>query len=171
MNLLAVVTPPYIYHGCSIQKTFFGGKFAHGEFIDVNMKNCVRRNVRKQREIKNGEKYIALKISLKFGSLDKMEITSSEQKDYLGRSGKGLITSLGIETIGRSNKNKNSRYAINNVIMKYLSKIVKEFESLPYKGYVRNLPKHETTNNYFIYQESLLSVLWELMPSIFMLNL
>ena len=124
----------------------------------MSINNCVRHNVRKHREIKNGEKCIALEISLKFGSLDKMKITSSEPKDYLGRSVKGLITSLGIKTIGRSNRNKNSRYAINNVIMRDLSKIVKEFERLPYKGYVRNRPKHETTNIYFIYQEILLSV-------------
>ena len=55
-NLLAVVTPLYIYHGCSTQKTFWEGnftgeeKFTLGEFTAVNMKNCRRRNVRgKQR--------------------------------------------------------------------------------------------------------------------------
>ena len=67
----------------------------------MNMKNCVCRNVKKHREIKNGGKYIALDISLKFGSLDKMKITSSEPKDYLGRSGNVLITYLGIKTIVR----------------------------------------------------------------------
>ena len=41
------------------------------------MKNCDRYNVRKHKEIKNGEKYITLDISLGFGSLDKMKITSS----------------------------------------------------------------------------------------------
>ena len=70
------------------------------------MKNCARRNVSKHREIKNGEKCITLDISLKFGSLDKMEITYSDTKDYLVRSGKGLITSLVINTIGRSKKKK-----------------------------------------------------------------
>ena len=33
--------------------------------------------------------------------------------------------------------------------MKYPSKIIKEFENLPYKGYVRKSPKHETTESYF----------------------
>ena len=42
---------------------------------------------------------------MKFGSLDKMIITYSEPKDYLGRSGKGLITSLGLKTNVRSKKN------------------------------------------------------------------
>ena len=77
MKLLSVVTPPYIYHGCSTKKTFWEKKFTLGEFTPVNMKNCVRHNVRKHREIKNGDKYITLDILLKFGSLDKMRITSS----------------------------------------------------------------------------------------------
>ena len=69
MNLLAVVTPPFIYHVCSTRKTFWEGKFTL-----VNMKTCGHHNVRKHREIKNGEKYITHHISLKFGSLDKMKI-------------------------------------------------------------------------------------------------
>ena len=41
--------------------------------------NCGRLNVRKHTDIKNGEKYITLEISLKFGSLDKMKTISSEK--------------------------------------------------------------------------------------------
>ena len=43
MNLLAVVTPLSIYHGCSTQKTFWEGKFTGeenfilGEFSAVNI--------------------------------------------------------------------------------------------------------------------------------------
>ena len=33
--------------------------------------------------------------------------------------------------------------------MKYISKIIKKFEKLPYKGYVRKRPKHEPTDSYF----------------------
>ena len=33
--------------------------------------------------------------------------------------------------------------------MKDLSIIIKEFEKLPYKGYVRKRPKHEPTDSYF----------------------
>ena len=47
-----------------------------------------------------------------------MKIISSEPKGNLVGSGKRLITSMGIRTIGRSKKNKKSRYAINNVSMK-----------------------------------------------------
>ena len=70
------------------------------------MKCFGRSNVRKHREIKNGEKYITLDISLNFGILDNIKITSSETKDYWGESGKCLITSLGLNTIRRSKKIK-----------------------------------------------------------------
>ena len=78
-----------------------------------------------------------------------MRITSSEPKYYLGRSGKVLITSLGINTNVSPKKYKKARYAITNVSMKDISKIIKEFEKLPYKGYVHNRPKHEPTTSYF----------------------
>ena len=44
MKLLAVVTPPSIYHGCSARKTFCEGKFTGeekftlSEFTAVNIK-------------------------------------------------------------------------------------------------------------------------------------
>ena len=47
----------------------------------MNTEKCGRRNVRKHREIKGSDKYVTLDISLKFDSLDKMKITSSESKD------------------------------------------------------------------------------------------
>ena len=83
MKLLSVVTLPYIYHGCSTPKTFWGRKFIGeekytvGEFSAVNMKNCDCRNVSKHREIKDSDKYVTLDILLKFYSLDKIRITSS----------------------------------------------------------------------------------------------
>ena len=113
------------------------------------MKNCGCCNVRKHREIKDGEKFITLEIYLKFGSMYKIKITSSEPKDYLGISGKWLIIYLGLNTIGSSNKNKKSRYSITNVSMKEIHNIIKEFEKLPYEGYVRKRPKHEHTDSYF----------------------
>ena len=48
MNLLAVVTPPSMYHGCSTWKTFWEGMFTGkenltlGEFIAMNIKHCGR---------------------------------------------------------------------------------------------------------------------------------
>ena len=110
MNILAVVTPPSIYHGCSTRKMLweenFTGeeKFTLGEFLAVNMKKCGRRNFRKHREIKGNYKYAILDILLKFGSLEKIKITSSYPKDNLGRSGKGLITSLGLKAKVRPTK-------------------------------------------------------------------
>ena len=81
MKLPTVVTPPFIYHGCSTRKNFWEGKFTLGEFTPTNMKNGGRRNVRKHIDIKDSDEYITLDISLEFVSLDKMIITSSEPKD------------------------------------------------------------------------------------------
>ena len=85
MKLLSVVTPPSIYHGCSTHKTFWEENFTGKEklFSSVNMKNCVRRNVRKHKEIKGSDKYVTLDISLKFENLEKMKITSSASKGKL----------------------------------------------------------------------------------------
>ena len=104
MKLLEVVTPPSIYHYCSTQKTFWEEKitgeqkFTLGEFSAVNTNNCVRRNVSKHREIKGSDNYVTLNILLKFDSLDNMRITSSESENKLGKSGKGLITSLSLKS-------------------------------------------------------------------------
>ena len=86
MNLIVVVTPPSIYHSCSTRKTFWEGEltgeenFTLGELSAVNMKNSGRHNVRKHIEIKSSYKYVTLNISLKFDSMDKTRITSSESK-------------------------------------------------------------------------------------------
>ena len=106
IKLLAVVTPPSIYHGFSNWKTFWWGNFTLGEFTPVNMKNCDFRSIRKHRDIEDGEKYITLDISLKFGCMDTMKITSSDSKDYLRISVKFLITSMVLETILTSKKHK-----------------------------------------------------------------
>ena len=57
MDLLAVVTPPSIYHGCSTRKTFW-----EENFTKVNMKNFGCRNVGKHKEINYGDKYINLGV-------------------------------------------------------------------------------------------------------------
>ena len=72
MNLLEVVTPPSTYHGCSTWKMLW-----EKNITPMNMNNCGCRNVRKYREIKNGEKYTPLDISVNFGSMNNMKITSS----------------------------------------------------------------------------------------------
>ena len=101
MKLPEVVTHLSIYNGCSTRKTFW-------EEIStlMKMKNCVNRNVKKHRDIKDGDNYIALDISLGFFSLYKMKITYSEPKYYLGGSREELIASLGLKTIIRSKKKK-----------------------------------------------------------------
>ena len=82
MKLLAVVTPPSIYNGCSTRKMFWEERFTGevnftlGEFTAVNIKRCGRQNVWKHIDIKVSDKFITLDISLKFGSLEKMIIIS-----------------------------------------------------------------------------------------------
>ena len=83
MKILAVVTPPSIYQGCSSQKMFEEEIFTLGTFSAINMKNCGRCNVRKHREIKGSDKYVTVDINFKFDSLDKMKITSSYSTDNL----------------------------------------------------------------------------------------
>ena len=79
MKLLVVVAPPSINHSCSTPKMFWEEKFTGKKnlFQSVNMKNCGRHKVRKNKEIKGSDKYVPLGISSKFDSLDKMKTTSS----------------------------------------------------------------------------------------------
>ena len=88
-----VTPPPDIYHGCSTRKKFWEEKFT-----PVNMTSCVRINVRRHREIKNGEKYIILDISYKIDCLYKMLVNSLKPKDYMGRPVKELTNSLDLST-------------------------------------------------------------------------
>ena len=78
-----------------------------------------------------------------------MRITSSEPKDNLGRSVKGLFTSLGLKARASSKKFKKARYVIGNFSIKYLSNIIREFDKLPYKSYERRRTKHDPTDSYF----------------------
>ena len=138
-----VVTPPSIYHRCSTRKKFWEEKFTGNKqdfFEPVNMRNCVKRNFRKQRDIKDSDErvtlkayenmYEILKFSEKFDNLDKMETTSSESKVKMEGSGKWLVTALALKTKARSTKYEKARYAIGNVSKKDLSNKIKEFEKL-----------------------------------------
>ena len=94
------------------------------------MKNCGRRNAWKHREINSSDRYVTLDKYLEFRSLKNIRPTSSDPNDKLGRSGKRLITSLGIKAKASPKKHKKERYTIGNVHMKELSKIIREFEKL-----------------------------------------
>ena len=87
-----------------------------------------------------------------------MKIKYLELKDNLGRSGKGLITYMGLKAKARPKKYKKARYAIKTFSNKYLSKIIREFDQLPYKSYERRRPKHKPYDSYFNYQDRLQSV-------------
>ena len=86
---------------------------------------------------------------MKFDNLYKIKILSSDSKDNLGRSGKGLITSLDLKAKVRPKKYKKVRYDIGNFSKKDLSNIIRKFEKLPYESYDRKRPKHEPTDSYF----------------------
>ena len=60
MKILAVVTPPSIYYGCSTQKTLWEETFTGREnlFLVVDMENCGLCNVRKHTEIRGSDKYV-----------------------------------------------------------------------------------------------------------------
>ena len=100
-------------------------------------------------DIKGSDKYVTLKILLKYGSMDRMRITSSESKVKLVISGEEFITSMGLKSKTRPKKYKKARYAIGNVIKKDLSMIIREFERLPYESYDKKRPKNEPTDSYF----------------------
>ena len=143
MKFLVIVTPPSIYHGCSTQKMFWEERFTGKKdlFQSTNMKKFGRRKVSKHKEIKGSDKIVNLNISAKFDSLKNMKTISSESKEKLGRSGKGLVTALSLKTKARSKKYKKARYAIRNVSEKELSKIIKEFEKIEKLSYEKRIPK------------------------------
>ena len=106
MKFLVVITPQSIYQGCYTRKTFWEEDFTGKKYLfqSVNMKNCGRHKVRKHKEIKGSDKIVTLNVSEKFDSLNKMKTTSSESKVKLGRSAKGLVTSLDLKNKVRSKK-------------------------------------------------------------------
>ena len=107
------------------------------------MKNCGHWNVKKHKDIKGGDKYVTLYISLMFDILDKMKITSSESIGKLEKWGNGFITLLGFKAKVRPQKYKKARYAIGNGSETDFSKIIKEFEKIEKPPYEKKRPKHE----------------------------
>ena len=81
--------------------------------------------------------------------MDKVIIKYSESKVKLVISGKRLITSLGLKAKTRSKKYKKAMYAIVNVSKKDVSKIIRDFEKLPYDSYEKKRPKYKPTDSYF----------------------
>ena len=78
-----------------------------------------------------------------------MKTTSSESKEKLERSGKGLVTALVFKTKVMSQKYKRAKYAIGNFSNKDLLKSIKEFEKMGKLPYEKKRLKNETTHSYF----------------------
>ena len=72
--------------------------------------------------------------------MEKIQIKHLEPIYYLGRSGKGLITSLGFRIIRRSNKIKKARFAITEVSLKYILRLL--------RNYASKRSKHMPTDSY-----------------------
>ena len=124
MKFLEVVTPPPdIYNVSSTRNTFW-----EENFIPVNMTSCGRRNVRKNRETKNGEKYIILEISSKLDCLDNREVIYSESKDYMGIPGKGMTTYMYLRT-KRTNKKQKARFSITDITNQDFRKLLNKFKN------------------------------------------
>ena len=138
MKFLSVLTPPQdIYHGCSTHKTLWQDKLT-----PVNMTSSGRCNVRKHRDTKNGEQYIVLDIYSKIDFMDKREAKSSESRDYMGRPGKGMNTSLTLRTKNPNNKQK-ARFYITEIT----NQDFRKFNNSPYIGYKSKQVNNEPTED------------------------
>ena len=100
--------------------------------------------MRKNREIDNYEQYIDLDISLKLDCLNKREVTSSVSRVFMGRSGKGLTTSLTPKTKITDKKQK-SRTAITDITHQEFIKLFKKFKNLPHLCYKKKQVHNEPT--------------------------
>ena len=105
-KLLEVLKPTSIYHGRSNQKTFWEENFKGVKklFSAVNIKKCGLHNVRKHKGIKSSDKYVTLYISLKFDSLGKIKIISSESKGKFVKIRKGVDYLSGIQGQSKTTK-------------------------------------------------------------------
>ena len=88
----------------------------------------------KNRETKNGDKYIILEISSNIDCLDKREVTSSKSMDYMERSGKGMTTSLALNTKS-PNKELKARFSITEITNQDFRKLLKKLNNSPYLVY------------------------------------
>ena len=140
--LLELVTPKYIYHSCSTQKTFW-----EENFTPIKMRSFGRCNVRKNMEINNGDQYIDLKIYLKLDCLYKRKFTSSGSRDYVGIPDKGLTTSLTLMTKSPNNKQK-WKTAINDTTHQDFRKLLNKYKKLPQIGYKKKKVHNKPTESY-----------------------
>ena len=119
------------------------------------MKSFGRHNVRKYRDIKNGEKYIILEIFSNIDCLDNREATSSESKDYMGIPGKGMTTYISLRTKS-TNKKQKARFDITDITNQYFRKLLKKFKNSPDLGYKSKQVQNEPTEDYFFLTKHIL---------------
>ena len=112
------------------------------------MISCGHLNVRKHKEIKNGEQYIALDISSEIGCLDKRKFTSSGPRDYVGRPGERLTTSLTLRTRNSPKSEQKAKVVTNDVCLQSFVEILEGFKDVTYQRYMRKEVKNKTTDTY-----------------------
>ena len=103
-------------------------------------------NVRKHREIKDVEQYIILEIYYNIGCMEKREVTYSESKYNMGRTGKVLTTYLYFRT-KRPNKKQKERFSTTDINKQDFRKFLKKFENSTYLGYRNKQVHNETTES------------------------
>ena len=99
------------------------------------MKNCGHQNVRRHKEIKNGEQYIVLYIFLELDISYKREVASLVPSYYVGQSGKGMNNSIKLRTRKRSNKKKKTGNVNTEDSYQDIVKITEEFKMHPFLKY------------------------------------
>ena len=143
MKLPVIVTPPSIYYGLSTRKSFWEDNFAL-----VKMRSCWIHNVRKHKDINNGDQYISLDISYKLDYIDKRKVTSLVSRYYVGISGKGVTTSLTLRTTRSSNNKNEAILSIADILLQCFMELLEEFRYLSYLNYRNKQFKNELTEAY-----------------------
>ena len=88
------------------------------------MRSCGSHIVSKHKEINNGDQYIAMDIYLGTGCIYKKKITSSGPRDYVGRSGNIMNTSLTLRTINNPKSRQTPKVVTNDVCIQIFADIL-----------------------------------------------
>ena len=104
-------------------------------------------------------KFIALDVYLALGRLDERQLISSGPRNYVGRSGKRLTTSITLRNSGRSTNKRKASNTNNEVVTKYFTKIIEKFKDIPYLGYRKRWVKNDLTEAYFFLAKQIYQLL------------
>ena len=86
---------------------------------------------------------------MELGCLYKRKVASSGPSDYVGRSGRGLTTSLNIRSRRMSKNKQKARNTNICVAIQTFVEILEEFKDVYYTGYSRKKAKNQPTKSYY----------------------